>query len=97
MVKKKDIKQLLDVACLEATRCSNKYWNETSYNWGMIIDVLDHLRDYLVDNGIRKFKDYLRHFNGVKWWTSKSVYHLTTYLQEKRMGMIMKNLKEACL
>ena len=90
---KSDIKKVLDYSLLEATKGSNTHWQEASYNWGMIVDVLDHLRDYLVDYGVRKFRKYLETFNAVEWWHNKSQYHLTTYLQEKRMETIMEKLR----
>ena len=93
---KKDIQNLLDSVYRYSTIFGIKLNSgDISYNWKMIIDVFCHLRGYLIDNGSRKFKTYLRSFNAVKWWHNKSKYHLTTSLQEKRMELIMDSLKDS--
>ena len=96
---KTTLKEVLDYNIMQVIKIQNeeektKNYN-CNYNFYAIEIVLSHLRDYLLENGIRKFNFYYKNFDAYEYLMShKYITFCFTYMQEKTFKSIMQKLKD---
>lgn len=97
-MKKEQIKELLECNIARVIIRENKeretHEYDYRYNYDAFYCVLTHLRDYLIERGVRVFRLYIKSFDGVKIYKDISNYNLLTHTQEITLSGIVHNLKQ---
>ena len=88
-MKKSEIIEVLNYNIESIILIENKEKKTGIYNCTLNLDacycVLNHLRDYLLNYGYKKFINYMSEFDCVKFYRNQSVYNFLTYIQEFRL------------